>query len=136
MEKKTALAFNDAWVERASGQTAWIQVKVNGQERLAQLVADGALVATAAGSTSYARAMGGPPLPLNTPALLLVGSNVLKPKMWQPVVLPPESSIELTNLEPARRPICASAVPGQVPDSAQPTPNRTAPASSVGVIGF
>ena len=103
--KKTALAFNDAWVERAAGQTAWLQVTVNGQERLPQLVADGVLVATAAGSTSYASAMGATPVPLNTPALLLVGSNVLRPTFWRPVVLPQDSVVEVRTLDPAKRPL-------------------------------
>ncbi len=106
-ERHSAVAFNDAWVERATGQAAWLRVKVNGEERLPQLVADGALVATAAGSTAYARAMGAPPLPLNTPALLLVGSNVLKPDFWRPVVLPLDSSIELATLDPSKRPLHA-----------------------------
>jgi NAD kinase len=104
-ERKTALAFNDAWVERATGQTAWIQVKVNGAVRLQRLIADGALVASPAGSTSYARAMGAPPLPVNTPALVLAGSNVLKPEFWKPVVLPLDSEVELTTLDPKKRPI-------------------------------
>lgn len=100
-----SLAFNDAWVERASGQTAWLRVAVDGQERLPRLVSDGALVATAAGSTSYARAMGAQPLPMNTPALLLVGSNVLRPPAWRPVVLPLGSRVDLTTLDPAKRPL-------------------------------
>lgn len=104
-EHRAALAFNDAWVERATGQTAWIRVVVNGQERIAQLVADGALVATAAGSASYARAMGATPVPLGTPALLLVGSNVLSPDGWRPVVLPWDSELELTTLDPEKRPL-------------------------------
>lgn len=101
----TALAFNDAWVERAQGQAAWIQVKVNGRERLHRLVGDGVLVSTAAGSASYARAMGATPLPLNTPALLLVGSNVLKPEFWKPVVLPLDSHVEYTTLDDQKRPL-------------------------------
>lgn len=103
----TALAFNDAWVERASGQTAWLSVRVNDRERLPKLIADGALVATAAGSTSYARAMGAHALPLNTPALLLVGSNVLRPAFWQPVVLPLDAGVSLTTLDPDKRPLRA-----------------------------
>jgi len=103
--RQAALAFNDAWVERATGQTAWIEVLVNGQQRLSKLVADGALVATAAGSTSYARAMGATPLPLGTSALLLVGSNVLSPDGWRPVVLPLESVIELRSVDPYKRPL-------------------------------
>lgn len=104
---REAVAFNDCWVERATGQAAWIQVKVNGEVRLPQLVADGALVATAAGSTSYARAMGATPVPLNTPVLLLVGSNVLRPHSWRPAVLPLGSHVELTTLDPIKRPLQA-----------------------------
>ncbi len=103
--RRTALAFNDAWVERATGQTAWLQVKVNGRVRISRLVADGALVSTAAGSTSYAAAMGATPLPLNTPALLLVGSNVLRPSYFQPAVLQPTSEVELRTLDPQKRPL-------------------------------
>lgn len=104
-ERRAALAFNDCWVERSTGQTAWIKVLVNGQERLPQLVADGVLVSTAAGSASYARAMGATPLPLNTPALLLVGSNVLRPPFWRPVVLPLGSVVDLHTLDPVKRPL-------------------------------
>jgi NAD+ kinase len=105
--KQASLAFNDTWVERASGQTAWIEVLVNGQQRLSRLVADGALIATAAGSTSYARAMGATPLPLGTSALMLVGSNVLAPDGWRPVVLPLETTIELRTLDTDKRPLRA-----------------------------
>ncbi|GIW96214.1 MAG: NAD kinase [Pirellulaceae bacterium] len=102
-----AWAFNDTWVERATGQTAWLEVRVDGQVRVPHLVADGALVATAAGSTAYARAMGAVPLPLGTPALLLVGSNVLRPVSWRPVVLPVTSEVTLTTLDPVKRPLQA-----------------------------
>ena len=103
--RQNALAFNDAWVERATGQTAWLRVTIDGQHRLPRLVADGALISTAAGSTSYARAMGASPLPMNTPALLLVGSNVLRPAFWKPVVLPLDASIEFNTLDPDKRPL-------------------------------
>jgi nicotinate (nicotinamide) nucleotide adenylyltransferase len=106
-EQQSSLAFNDAWVERAFGQTAWIEVRVNGRQRLPRLVADGALIATAAGSTSYARAMGAPPMPLNTSAQVLVGSNVLNPTFFKPVVLDLDSTIELTSLNPNKRPLRA-----------------------------
>ena len=106
-ERTGALAFNDAWVERATGQTAWLKLLVNDLERIGKLVADGVLVATAAGSTSYARAMGATPLPLYTAALLLVGSNVLNPPQWRPVVLPFDSRIEVRTLDPVERPLKA-----------------------------
>jgi NAD+ kinase len=104
-QQHEALAFNDAWVERATGQTAWISVEINDRERLRQLVADGALVSTAAGSTGYARAMGGTSLPPGTPALLLVGSNVLRPEGWKPTVLPLDATVRLTTLDPDKRPL-------------------------------
>jgi NAD+ kinase len=106
-EHHASLAFNDAWVERNTGQSAWIEVRVDGQVRVPRLVGDGALVATAAGSGSYARAMGATPLPFDTPAVMLVGSNVLKPAFWKPVVLPMDATIDFINLDPQKRPLRA-----------------------------
>jgi NAD kinase len=100
-----SFAFNDAWVERMSGQTAWVRILVNGEERVPRLVGDGVLVATAAGSSSYARAMGATPVPLNTDVLILAGSNVLKPVFWKPVMLPLESEIVIETVDPVRRPL-------------------------------
>ncbi|CAN5176185.1 hypothetical protein BH11PLA2_BH11PLA2_07100 [soil metagenome] len=106
--KTESVAFNDAWVERATGQTAWVRVLVNGVERVPRLVADGVLVSTAAGSSSYARAMGATPVPLNTDVLTLVGSNVLKPTFWRPVVLPLDSEIIIETVDAIRRPLTGS----------------------------
>lgn len=102
--QKDEVAFNDCWVERETGQTAWIEVSVNGLVRMAKVVADGMLVATAAGSTSYARAMGATPLPFNADLLTLAASNVLLPAFWRPAVLPLDTTIRLRNLDPAKRP--------------------------------
>jgi len=99
------VAFNDCWVERETGQTAWIEVCVNGVTRMEKVVADGMLVATAAGSTSYARAMGAAPLPFNAPLLTLAASNVLIPAFWRPAVLPLDTTIRLRNLDPNKRPL-------------------------------
>jgi NAD+ kinase len=104
-EKQHAVAFNEAWVERSTGQTAWVRVSINGDERIKKLVGDGVLVSTAAGSTSYARAMGAPPVPLDTGVLLLVGSNVLRPTFWRPAVLPLTAVIEFETIDPSKRPL-------------------------------
>lgn len=103
-EIRREVAFNDCWVERESGQTAWIEVSVNGAVRLEKVVADGMLIATSAGSTSYARAMGATPLPLHANLLTLAASNVLIPAFWRPAVLPLGTRIHLRNLDPAKRP--------------------------------
>lgn len=101
---RQSLAFNDAWIERDSGQTAWIEVRVDGEQRLSRVVADGMLLATAAGSTAYARAMGAVPLPANTPTLILVGSNVLEPS-WKVAHLPLDARVEFLTLDPTKRPV-------------------------------
>lgn len=99
------LTFNDAWVERSTGQTAWVEVKVDGQARLPKLVCDGVLLSTAAGSTAYARSMGATPLLVDTPAWLMVGSNVMQPLHWKSALLSLESSVEMRNLDPGKRPL-------------------------------
>lgn len=104
-ERLGGLAFNDCWVERETGQTAWVEVVVNGQTRMPRVVADGMLVATAAGSTSYARAMGATPLPFNAALLTLAGSNVLKPEFWHPAVLTGDSVVTVRSLDPVKRPL-------------------------------
>lgn len=103
----TAHAFNDAWIERSTSQSAWLEVHVNGIPRLPKLVSDGALVSTAAGSTAYARAMGASPLLADTPSWLLVGSNVMEPAHWKSALLASDTHIEVLNLEPEKRPVTA-----------------------------
>lgn len=106
-ETRTDLAFNDTWIERAGSQTAWIEVKINGQPRIPKLVADGVLVATAAGSTAYSRSMGAAPLLADTPALILVGSNVMQPLGYRSALLSLDSAIEFTSLGGEKRPLNA-----------------------------
>ncbi|HNU01441.1 MAG: NAD(+)/NADH kinase [Acidobacteria bacterium] len=103
------LAFNDAWVERCTGQTAWVEVRVGGEIRIPRLMGDGILLATAAGSTAYARAMGATPVLFETPALVLVGSNVLEPPGWKAVMLALDSQVVFRALEPVKRPVTAYA---------------------------
>ncbi|MBI3270258.1 MAG: NAD(+)/NADH kinase [Planctomycetes bacterium] len=104
-EWKQSVAFTDAWVERACGQTAWIDVSVNGQVRLAKMVADGVLLSTAAGSTAYARSMGATPLHVETPAVVLVGSNVMEPPNWKSALLSLDSRVEFVSLDSRKRPL-------------------------------
>lgn len=107
-QTRSVLACNDAWVQAAPGTTAWIEVGVNRDVRIPQLIADGALVATPAGSTAYARAMGATPMPIGTRQLLLVGSNVLEPPRWHTAALPLESVVWFRTLDttsPRKRPL-------------------------------
>lgn len=104
---KSALAFNDAWVERAGHQTAWIEHKVSGIVRIPKLVCDGILVSTPAGSTAYARAMGATPIRIGEFQLVVAGSNVLEPPGWKSANHSMDSVIEVRSLDPNKRPIRA-----------------------------
>jgi NAD kinase/nicotinic acid mononucleotide adenylyltransferase len=102
------LAYGDAWVERDSGQAAWLRVDVDGRTQVPKVVGDGLLVATPAGSSAYARAMGATPVPLTAPVLTLAGSNVFRPRFWKPVALPETAVVRLTSLdETGKRPVRA-----------------------------
>ena len=103
----TQLCFNDAWMERSSGQSAWIEVAVDGEVKLSKMVCDGALVSTAAGSTAYAHAMGVSPIPVGIPIISLVGNNVSQPAGLRPVYLPVDTTVELTTQDRVKRPVRA-----------------------------
>lgn len=98
------LAFNDAWVERATGQTVLIRILVNGEERIRRVRGDGVLMATQAGSTAYAKALGASPVPVGAPLIQLVGSNVVSPAQWKPVHLNQEDCVELECVDNFKRP--------------------------------
>jgi NAD kinase len=101
-----SLACADAWVERDSGQAAWLRVDVDGRTQVPRVVGDGLLVATPSGSSAYARAMGATPVPLTAPVLTLAGSNVFRPRFWRPVTLPERAVVALTSLDGnGKRPI-------------------------------
>ena len=101
----SGLTFNDAWIERATGQSAWLEVRVNGQIRMPKVVCDGMLASTAAGSTAYAMSMGAQPLLADTPAWLIVGSNVMQPLNFKSALLSLESVVEVRSLDDDKRPL-------------------------------
>lgn len=94
-----SLAFADAWLERNTGQAAWLRVEVDGRVQVPRVVGDGLLVATPSGSSAYARAMGATPVPITAPVLTLAGSNVFRPRFWKPVALPENAIVRLTNID-------------------------------------
>lgn len=115
------LSFNDAWIERSTGQTAWLKVSMNGDVKLEKVVCDGLLVSTAAGSTAYAMSMGASPLLADTPAWLLVGSNVMRPLGWKSAVLPLDASIHIEGLSTEKRTLNGYVGGRLVPDVVEMT---------------
>lgn len=110
------LSFNDAWIERSSGQTAWLRVSIDDQVKLEKMVCDGALVSTAAGSTAYAMSMGASPLLADTAAWLLVGSNVMRPIGWKSAILPLDAAVRIDGLNTEKRPLNGYAFGQLVPN--------------------
>ncbi len=101
-----SVAFSDAWIEREGGQAAWLQLDVDGQTRISKVVGDGMLIATASGSSAYARALGASPLPLDTPVLTLAGSNIFQPRFWKPMTLADDVLVSLRSLDDSgKRPV-------------------------------
>lgn len=105
-ERSWGLAYSDVWLERAEGQAAWLRVHIDGETRVSRIVGDGMLVATASGSSAYARAMGGVPIPIDTPTLSLAGSNIFQPRFWKPMVLSEDRVITISSLDyTGKRPV-------------------------------
>lgn len=104
-----ARAINEVSVLRQSYQAAKIKISIDGKERLAELVADGLLVATPAGSTAYNLSVDGPILPLDAPLMALTPISAFRPRRWRGALLPDTAHVTLEFLEPHKRPVSAVA---------------------------
>jgi NAD+ kinase len=108
-ERRDALAINEVSLLRQSSQVAKLRIMVDGHERMGELIADGVLVATPAGSTAYNLSVNGPILPLNTPLLALTPISPFRPRRWRGALLPDHVRIRIEVLEAAKRPVSATA---------------------------
>jgi len=111
-------AINEISLLRETRQTAKIEVLVNGRVVLPELVCDGVLVATPAGSTAYNLSAHGPILPLQAKMLALTAISPFRPRRWSGAILPDENSICFRVLEPGNRKVSAVADQFEVRDVA------------------
>jgi len=102
-------AINEVSLFRQSAQAAHLRILVDGQERLAELVADGVLVATPAGSTAYNLSVQGPIIPINAPLLALTPISPFRPRRWRGALLPASAKITIDVQESDKRPVAAVA---------------------------
>ncbi|QWT20706.1 NAD kinase [Bacillus sp. NP157] len=104
-----ALAFNEVALLRQSNQAAHLQVRLNGEVKLDELVCDGILVATPAGSTAYNLSAHGPILPLDANVLALTPISPFRPRRWRGAILPHATKVGFDTKDPNKRPISATA---------------------------
>ena len=104
-----AKAINEVSLLRRSYQAAKLRLSVDGQVRLDELVADGVLLATPAGSTAYNLSANGPILPLDAPLLALTPISAFRPRRWRGALLPDHAQVTIEVLEAAKRPVSAVA---------------------------
>jgi NAD+ kinase len=103
------VAINEVSLLRQTHQTARLRISVDGSERLNEIICDGALLATPAGSTAYNLSAHGPILPLGCGLLALTPISVFRPRRWRGALLKRESHVRFDVLEPELRPVAASA---------------------------
>jgi NAD+ kinase len=102
-------AFNEVSLWRQSAQSARLRILVDGAERMAELLCDGAMVATPAGSTAYNFSAHGPILPIHSRLLALTPISPFRPRRWRGALLPHSAQVRIEVLEAERRRVSASA---------------------------
>ncbi len=104
-----ALAFNEVSLFRESRYAAKISITVDDTERMSELICDGILVSTPAGSTAYNLSAHGPIIPLSTDVLAMTPISPFRPRRWRGALLPYNSVIKMCVLDSKKRPVGAAA---------------------------
>lgn len=106
---ETALAINEVSLLRAGPQAAKLKIWVDNRQRMEELVCDGVLVATPAGSTAYNYSAHGPILPIGADVLAMTALNAYRPRRWRGALLPKTSIVRIDVLDNKKRPVMADA---------------------------
>ena len=104
-----ALAINEVSLLRQIHQTAKLKVSIDGKVRMEELVCDGVLVATPAGSTAYNLSAHGPIIPLRAQVLALTPISAFRPRRWRGALVPHTARVDIEVLDAERRPVSAVA---------------------------
>jgi NAD+ kinase len=112
----TALAFNEVSLLRQTKQVAHLRVSLNGSVKIDELMCDGILVSTSAGSTAYNLSAHGPILPLGADVLAMTPISPFRPRRWRGAILRAGTEVKLEILDPYKRPVSATADSNEVRD--------------------
>ncbi|MCB1438125.1 MAG: NAD kinase [Rhodobiaceae bacterium] len=107
--RHSAHAINEVSLWRQSYQAAKLRLSVDGKVRMTEMICDGILVATPAGSTAYNLSAHGPILPINAPLLALTPISPFRPRRWRGALLSNKARIVIEVLEAEKRPVSAAA---------------------------
>ena len=118
-ERHILPAINEISLLRETRQAAKLEVLINEKTMLEELACDGVLVSTPAGSTAYNLSANGPILPLDSAMLALTPISPFRPRRWRGAILPENTAIQFTVLDPVKRPVSAVADQREVRDVAQ-----------------
>ena len=102
-------AFNEVSLFRQTYQAAHLRILVDGEERLAELIADGVLVATPAGSTAYNLSAQGPIIPISASLMAVTPISPFRPRRWRGALLPDSARVRVEVTESQKRPVAAVA---------------------------
>jgi NAD+ kinase len=108
-ESHTAYAINEVSLLRQSYQAAKLRVSIDGHVRMEELICDGILVATPAGSTAYNLSAHGPILPIYAPLLAITPISAFRPRTWRGALVPDRVTVRIEALEAEKRPVNAVA---------------------------
>jgi NAD+ kinase len=103
------MAFNEVSLLRQRHQAAKLRISIDGKPRLDELICDGVLLATPAGSTAYNLSAHGPILPIGAPVLALTPISAFRPRRWRGAILPHRARVTIEILESDKRPVAAVA---------------------------
>ncbi len=106
---ETAKAINEISLFRQTSQSAHLRILVNGKVRMGELICDGVLLATPAGSTAYNLSAHGPILPINAQMLALTPISAFRPRRWRGALLPRDAVVTFEATKPQHRPVSAVA---------------------------
>ena len=108
-KRHEALAINEVSLLRAGPQAAKLRITVDGQLRMQELVCDGALLATPAGSTAYNYSAHGPILPIGAEILALTAMAAYRPRRWRGALVPKSAKVRFDVLDAEKRPVMADS---------------------------